>query len=73
MIFSICVRKGKNVEYIVNGEGGNPRPYASNEKTIFCGSEPAFSLVSFKGDSIRVCFIGTKGNLIYNFGRSYKN
>jgi hypothetical protein len=63
--------KGK-VDYIVTGTGGETRPNSSNEMSVFSKSEPAFTVVSFKSDSIHVCFVGTHGNMIYNFGRSYK-
>jgi predicted MPP superfamily phosphohydrolase len=64
--------KGGKVEYIVTGTGGETRPNNSNGMTIFSGSEPAFSVISLKGDSIKVCFVGVKGNMIYHFSRIYK-
>ena len=64
--------KGSKVDYIVTGTGGDTRPNSSNDKSVFSGSEPSFSVVSLKADSIRICFVGTKGNIIYNFGRRYK-
>ncbi len=64
--------KGKNVEYIVTGTGGEPRPSSTDEMSVFSKSEPGFSVVSLKGDSLNICFVGTKGNIIYRFGRSYR-
>jgi 3',5'-cyclic AMP phosphodiesterase CpdA len=64
--------KGKNVEYIVTGTGGEPRPASTNEMSVFSESEPGFSVVSLKADSLRISFVGTRGNLIYSFGRRYK-
>lgn len=64
--------KGGKVDYIVTGTGGETRPNSSNEMSVFSHSEPAFSVVSLKGDSINVSFVGTKGNLIYSVSRSYK-
>jgi 3',5'-cyclic AMP phosphodiesterase CpdA len=64
--------KGKNVEYIVTGTGGEPRPAATNELSVFSDSEPGFSVISFKSDSLKLAFVGTKGNIIYTFTRSYK-
>ena len=64
--------KGGKVDYIVTGTGGETRECSSNELSIFSKSEPAFSAVSMKGDSLRICFIGVKGNIIYNFSRRYK-
>jgi tartrate-resistant acid phosphatase type 5 len=64
--------KGKNVEYIVTGTGGETRPASSNDLSVFSKSEPGFSVVSLKADSLRICFVGVKGNIIYSFARSYK-
>jgi len=64
--------KGGRVDYIVTGTGGENRPNSSNEMSIFSGSEPGFSVVSMKGDSIKVCFVGVNGNMIYSFGRIRK-
>jgi 3',5'-cyclic AMP phosphodiesterase CpdA len=64
--------KGKNVEYIVTGTGGETRPCNTNELSVFSRSEPGFSVVSFKGDSLNLTFVGTYGNIIYSFSRSSK-
>ena len=64
--------KGKNVEYIVTGTGGEPRPASTNELSVFSKSEHGFSVVSLKADSLKICFVGTSGNIIYKFGRSYR-
>lgn len=64
--------KGKNVDYIVTGTGGEPRPASTDEMSVFSKSEPGFSVVSLKADSLRICFVGTSGNIIYKFGRSYR-
>jgi hypothetical protein len=62
--------KGQNLEYIVTGTGGDVRPASTNEMSLFSRSEPGFSIVSFRGDSIRIFFTGMKGDIIYSFGRS---
>ncbi len=64
--------KNGKVEYMVTGTGGEPRPASSNELSIFSGSTPGFSIVSFYGDSIHVHFVDSKGHAIYHFDRSYK-
>jgi tartrate-resistant acid phosphatase type 5 len=64
--------KGKNVEYIVTGTGGEPRPASTNDLSVFSKSEAGFSVVSLKADSLNICFVGTSGNIIYSFGRSYR-
>jgi tartrate-resistant acid phosphatase type 5 len=63
--------KSGNVDYIVTGTGGEPRPDSTNAMSVFSGSEPGFSVVSFKKDSVKVCFVGAKGNIVYSFSRSY--
>jgi predicted MPP superfamily phosphohydrolase len=64
--------KGKDVEYIVTGTGGEPRPSTTDELSVFSGSEPGFSVVSLRADSLKICFVGIKGNIIYQFGRKSK-
>jgi 3',5'-cyclic AMP phosphodiesterase CpdA len=64
--------KGGKVDYVVTGTGGETRECSTNEMSVFSHSEPAFSVVSLKGDSARVSFVGIGGNLIYSFGKSYK-
>jgi metallophosphoesterase superfamily enzyme len=64
--------KGGKLDYIVSGTGGDTRPYSSNDMSVFSGSEPAFTLVSFHADSINIRFVGEKGNEIYHFNRNYK-
>jgi metallophosphoesterase superfamily enzyme len=64
--------KGGKVDYIVTGTGGDTRPCSTNELSIYSESLPAFSVVSLKGDSISVNFVGTEGNIIHSFSRSYK-
>ena len=64
--------KGKNLEYIVTGTGGETRPNSSNDQTVFSGSKPGFTVVSLRSDSISVSFVGVKGNIIYNFKRKDK-
>jgi hypothetical protein len=64
--------KGKDVDYIVTGTGGEPRPAATNELSVFSESEPGFSVVSLKGDSLKLAFVSIKGNIIHTFARTYK-
>jgi tartrate-resistant acid phosphatase type 5 len=64
--------KGHNIDYFVTGTGGETRPSSTNELSVFSKSEAGFSVISMKGDSLKVCFVGTKGNIIYKFGRINK-
>lgn len=63
--------KGGKVDYIVTGTGGDTRPNSSNDMSVFSRSEPGFSVVSLRADSMKVCFVGITGNIIYSFGRKY--
>jgi len=64
--------KGGKVDYIVTGTGGETRPCSTNEMSVFSKSEPGFSIISLKTDSMKVSFVGTRGNIIYSFGRRYR-
>lgn len=64
--------KGGKVDFIVTGTGGEPRPASSDEHSIFSGSVPGFSVISFAGDSIKVDFVDSKGNLVYSMSRTWK-
>jgi hypothetical protein len=70
--FQYLKEKNGKVAYIVTGTGGEPRPASSDELSIISKSAPGFSLVSFSGDSIRVNFVDSKGNLVDHMQRSYK-
>ena len=64
--------KGKHVEYVVTGTGGEPRPCSMNELSLFSNSAPGFSEVTFHADSIRVIFMGASGQSQYTIERSYR-
>jgi len=64
--------KGKTVDYIVTGSGGEPRPSTMNEMSLFSNSTAGFSEVTFHADSIRVVFMGSNGEPVYQFERSYR-
>lgn len=64
--------KGGKIDYFVTGTGGELRPNNSNEQSVFSKSESAFSLISFKGDSIKVNFVGVNGNIIYSYSQRLK-
>ena len=61
--------KGRDTDYIVTGTGGTFRQAETNEMSLFSGSEPGFTVVSFKGDSAKLCFVNVQGEMIYRFGR----
>lgn len=64
--------KGKNVDYIVTGTGGEPRPSTMNELSLFSNSTPGFSEVTFHADSVRVVLMGADGVTQYVNERSYR-
>jgi tartrate-resistant acid phosphatase type 5 len=64
--------KGKNVDYVVTGTGGEPRPSSKNGLSLFSKSVPGFSEVTFHADSIRVIFMGANGESQYKIERSYR-
>ena len=64
--------KGKNVDYVVTGTGGEPRPSSKNELSLFSNSTAGFSEVTFHADSIRVVFMGANGVPQHVIERSYR-
>ena len=64
--------KGKKLNYIVTGTGGEPRPSSTNNLSLFSNSTPGFSEVTFHADSIRVVFMGFNGEAQYVTEQSYK-
>jgi tartrate-resistant acid phosphatase type 5 len=64
--------KGKNVDYVVTGTGGEPRPSSMNNLSLFSNSTAGFSEVTFHADSIRVVFMGANGVPQYVTERSYR-
>jgi tartrate-resistant acid phosphatase type 5 len=67
--FQHLQEKGKNVEYMVTGTGGEVRPSSKNELSLFSASVPGYSIVSFHADSIRVIFMGANGQPQYTYER----
>ncbi len=64
--------KNGKLDYMVNGAESKTALTVTNERSLFSKSATAFSSVTFHGDSIRYSFINIKGQLEYNFERSYK-
>ena len=64
--------KGKTVDYVVTGTGGEPRPSSKNELSLFSNSTAGFSEVTFHADSIRVVFMGANGVPQHVIERSYR-
>jgi acid phosphatase len=64
--------KSGNVDYIVTGTGGEPRPAFKNDSTIFSYSTPGFSLINVRGDSATIFFVDSKDRGIYKYTRGIK-
>jgi tartrate-resistant acid phosphatase type 5 len=64
--------KNGNVDYMVNGTGGEPRPATMGELNLFSKSEPGFSAISLYSDSLKFSFINSKGESVYSIKRGYK-
>lgn len=64
--------KGKNVDYVVTGTGGEPRPCSTDAHSIYSHTAPGFSEVTFHADSIRVIFMAATGEPLYTIERSYR-
>jgi predicted MPP superfamily phosphohydrolase len=64
--------KGKDVEYVVTGTGGEPRPCSTDAHSVYSHSAPGFSEVTFHGDSIRVVFMAATGEPLYTIERAYR-
>lgn len=64
--------KGHNVDYVVTGTGGEPRPSSMDAHSIYSHTAPGFSEVTFHADSIRVVFMAASGEPLYTIERSYR-
>ena len=63
---------GKDLEYVVTGTGGEPRPCSMDAQSIYSHTAAGFSEVAFHGDSIRVVFMAATGEALYTIERSYR-
>jgi len=64
--------KSGNVDYIVTGTGGEPRPAFKNDSTVFSYSTPGFSLINVRGDSATIFFVDATGHALYKYARGIK-
>ncbi len=64
--------KSGNVDYIVTGTGGEPRPAFRNDSTIFSKSAPGFSLINVRGDSATIFFVDATRHALYKYSRAAK-
>ncbi|MDR0507673.1 MAG: metallophosphoesterase [Dysgonamonadaceae bacterium] len=58
---------GSSVNYVVNSAGSLSRPVKSVEGTVFCSSDPGFTICSVDNKAIKFFFINHKGEEIHNY------
>lgn len=61
---------GSNTDYITNSSGSLSRKVKPIEGTVFCSSEPGFSIVSANKKSLELRMIDKKGNVLHTVTRS---
>lgn len=60
---------GSNIDYIVNSSGSLARKVNPIEGTLFCSSEPGFSVCSVDKKEFSLRMIDKKGNILYTVSR----
>ena len=59
--------QGSKVEYFVNSSASKSRPANPIEGTVFCNSDPGFSVISIYVDRIEYNMINHEGKVVYNY------
>lgn len=62
--------KGNNIDYIVNSAGALSRQVKPIEGTLFCSSEPGFSILSANKEQLTLRMIDKKGHILYELRRT---
>lgn len=62
--------KGSNIDYVVNSSGSLSRKVEPVPGTVFCSSEPGFSLISADEDTLSLYMLDKKGNVLHTVSRS---
>jgi len=57
--------EGSKVHYVVNSSASQSRPVKEIEGTIFCNSDPGYSVFTVSADSVRFCFVNHTGEKVY--------
>ena len=70
--FQYIKPEGKTVHYIVNSSASRSREVNPIERTVFCNSDPGYSVFTVSTDSVRFCFVNYTGETIYRGGVGYQ-
>lgn len=62
--------KGDPIDYVVNTSGAQARKVKPIEGTVFCASEPGFSVVTASKKQLCLHMIDKKGNVIHTVSRT---
>lgn len=71
--FQYIKPKNGNVHYIVNSSASLSREVQPVEGTVFCNSDPGYSVFTVSADSIQFFFVNHKGKTVYEHTVSPKN
>lgn len=61
---------GSNIDYITNSAGSLARKVKPIEGTVFCSSEPGFSIVSADKKTLELCMIDKTGKVLHTVTRT---
>ena len=63
---------GSNIDYVTNSAGSLARKVKPIEGTVFCSSDPGFSIVTVSSEKLELRMIDKKGNLLHTVTRQRK-
>ncbi len=62
--------KGSDIDYIVNTSGSLSRQVKPTEGTVFCSSEPGFSVVTATPERLELRMVDKQGNVLHTVTRT---
>lgn len=62
--------KGDNIDYVVNSSASLSRKAKPIEGTVFCSSEPGFSVISADKTNLNLYMIDKKGNILHTVAKA---
>ena len=63
--FQYIKQEGKSVNYIVNSSASLSRKVQSLKETVFCSSDPGYSVFSVSNGNVTFSFVNHKGHVVY--------
>ena len=63
---------GSNIDYVTNSAGSLARKVKPIEGTVFCSSDPGFSIVTVSSEKLELRMIDKKGNVLHTVIRQRK-